>query len=668
MRFAEELLLLLFDDERGDLTGTLPPGRLDVLLAGAVLMDLALENRIDTDLRRLMLVDRTPLDDDLLDPVLADIALASDSHDIDHWVRRHADNRGEAIRERALARLADRGILESGDGATGFLLSRRVSRARRYHPAPDGTVQEEVRLRVMRVLFSDDIPDPRDTVIICLADAGGILDHLLSRAERAEVQKRIDLVTKLDLIGQAVTRAVREAESAAPATPAARPAHEIPCAAGLPLAGNALDLARDAGAFLLKQYRALGPIFRVRAFGRRFIVLAGPEANRLLARGNVHFRTFEVWQRFDADVSAQRQIMSMGGGDHARLRKHQAPAYSTGILKNGMAEAVDLVRSEVASWPENEPIPGQYLFQRILLEQLGRLTTGRSARPYVDDLIAWFEALLHTNFTGTRPRLSLRLPRIRRARRRVMELAGRILADHDPERPTGRPPDYVDDVLALHRADPEFLPETDLPITVLGPFLVGLDTASSISACMLYELLRRPDLLARVTAEADALFRGGTPAPGDLRGLDVTHRVALETMRVYPLGPAVPRMVANSFEFAGYAVPAGERVLMGITLPHRMAEYFPEPDRFDIDRYTAERAEHRRPGVYTPFSAGAHSCLGRGLAEALVMLNIAAIVHQTEPALDPPDYTLKLLRTPSTRPDRSFRIRVKRRLAPGAAP
>ena len=667
MRFAEELLLLLFDDERGDLTGALPPGRLDILLAGAVLMDLALEDRIDTDLRRLMLVDPTPLDDDLLDPALADIAQTSDSHDIDHWVRRHA-RRGAVIRERALARLAACGILESDDAAAGFLLSRRVQRARRYHPAPDGTVQEEVRLRIMRVLFSEDIPDPRDTVIICLADAGGVFDYLLSREERAEVRERIALVTKLDLIGQAVARAVREAESEAPAAPAARPAREIPRAAGLPLAGNALDLLRDAEAFLLKQYRSLGPIFRVRAFGRRFIVLAGPEANLLLARGNTHFRTFEIWQRFDADVGAARQIMSMGGGDHARLRKHEAPAYSAGILKSGMAEAVDLVRSEIAGWPENEPIPGQYLFQRILLEQLGRLTTGRSARPYVDDLIAYFEALLHTNFSGTRPRLILRLPRIRRARRRVMELAGRILADHDPARPTGRAPDYIDEVLALHRADPEFLPETDLPITALGPFLVGLETASAISACMLYELLRHPDLLARVTAEADALFGRGTPAPGDLRGLDVTHRVALETMRVYPLGAAVPRVVANSFEFAGYAVPAGERVLIGIALPHRMAEYFPDPDRFDIDRYTAERAEHRRPGVYTPFSAGAHSCLGRGLAEALVMLNVAVIAHWTEPALDPPGYTLKLKRTPSTHPDRSFRIRVKRRRGMGATP
>ena len=666
MRLAEEFLLLLFDDEHGDLTKTFPPGRLNILLAGAVLMDLALENRIDSDLRQLILVDPTPFDDDLLDPALADIARAADSQDIDYWIRHHAE-RGDEIRERALARLAKRGILvESGDGAAGFLLSRRVARARRYLPAADGTALEEVRLRVMRVLFSGDIPDPRDTVIICLADAGGIFDYLLSREERAEVQDRIDLVTKLDLIGQVVFRAIREAESVAPSAPAVRPAHEIPYATGLPLAGNAFGLMRDPEAFLLKQYRQLGPIFRVRAFDRRFVVLAGPEANLLLTHGRSHFRTLELWHRFNADVGAMRNIMSMDGSEHTKMRKHQVSGYSMGILKSGMAEAVNLVRSDVASWPENEPIPAQYVFQRILLEQLGQMTTGQSPRPYLDDIIVYLAALIRTNFCGNRPQLIMRLPRIRRARRRVMELAKLILEDHDPSRRTGRPPDYIDDILALHRSNPEFLPETDLPITVLGPFLAGVDTATSVSACILYELLRRPDLLARVTAEADALFSGGIPALSDLRRLDVTHRVVLETMRVYPPVVAGSRVVANSFEFAGYAVPAGEQVLINLTLPHRMTEYFPDPERFDIDRYTSERAEHRQPGVYTPFGAGAHNCLGRGLAEALVMLNIAFIVHQTELALDPPGYTLKLMQTPSKQPDRSFRIRVKQRRASAA--
>ena len=210
MRFAEELLLLLFDERADDLSISLPAERLHILLAGAVLMDLALEERIDTDLKRLMLVDPTPLNDDLLDPVLADIARAPETSDTDTWVRRQAE-RGEAIREGALARLTARGILESTDSST-FFLSRRVSWARRYRPSADETVRDEVRLRIMRVLFSDDIPDPRDTVIICLAAAGGIFERILARSELADVQDRIDLVKRLDLIGQSVARAARAVE------------------------------------------------------------------------------------------------------------------------------------------------------------------------------------------------------------------------------------------------------------------------------------------------------------------------------------------------------------------------------------------------------------------------------------------------------------------------
>ena len=297
MRFAEELLLLLFDERADDLSISLPAERLHILLAGAVLMDLALEERIDTDLKRLMLVDPTPLNDDLLDPVLADIARAPETSDTDTWVRRQAE-RGEAIREGALARLTARGILESTDSST-FFLSRRVSRARRYRPSADETVRDEVRLRIMRVLFSDDIPDPRDTVIICLAAAGGIFERILSRSELADVQDRIDLVKKLDLIGQSVARAVRAVEP--PSLPFRSPrGTEIPRAPGLPVLGNALSLRADAGDFLLKQYRALGPIFRV--FFPGLIDVVGLDENGVAAVGDLDRTANEDSNGTDAGV------------------------------------------------------------------------------------------------------------------------------------------------------------------------------------------------------------------------------------------------------------------------------------------------------------------------------------------------------------------------------
>ena len=86
-----------------------------------------------------------------------------------------------------------------------------VFKSRRY-PAIDGEPEREVKLRIMEVLFSDEIPDPRDVMIICLADACGIFSEILSRREMYRVTQRIDQVRKLDLIGQAMAQAIHDIE------------------------------------------------------------------------------------------------------------------------------------------------------------------------------------------------------------------------------------------------------------------------------------------------------------------------------------------------------------------------------------------------------------------------------------------------------------------------
>ena len=658
LRFAEEIVLLLLDEERGAIVSAFPSRSLNIVLAGAVLMDLALEDRIDTDLTQLTVVSATPLDDALLDPTLAALAQAAETRPVSSWLTALAE-RGDTIRDTVLARLVSRGILEA-EGEGLVFLSRFVSRARRY-PSIDGKTTEEVKLRLMRVLFSDEIPDPRDIVLICLADACGIFETILSKAERTEVQDRLDVVRRLDLIGQAVTQAIRELEVASAPGPPLQQRREIPQAPGLPLVGNAVDMFRGLHAFFIKHYRALGPIFRIRAFNRRFTVLVGPEANRFVARDTGHLRNYETWLPLYTSLGITHLIIGMDGPEHIRMRRAHADYYSRKLIENRMDEAVRIMRDEMAAWPSDTAIPVLSAFQRIVTTQLGRLIINTDPREYLDDFTFFFQTLLKMYFSQQLPRWVSYLPRFRRAHKRMEELTQKILADHASENHSTRPHDFIDEILELNRTDPHFMPETNLLLTVLEAFMAGLDTVSGICSFISYELLKHPDLLARVTAEADALFTRGTPNLHNLRQLDVTHRVALETLRRYPLSPLTKRTVANSFEFGDYHVPAGEQVLIGFAVPHLMEEYFPEPHRFDIDRYTPERAEHRQAGVYAPFGVGAHQCLGRGLAEVLIALNIVTLVHATTITLDPPDYTLKISQLPPVRPDRSFKFRVVRR-------
>ncbi len=203
LRFVEEIILLLLGDEDGRFANV-PSWSLSYALAGAVLMDLAIEDRIDTDLEKLVVVDSSPLGDSLLDPALAEIA-GREQRDVSFWLERIA-NHADQIRDEALSRLVAKGILDRREDR--FLW---VFESRRY-PAIDGKAEREVKLRIMGVLFSDEIPHPRDVMVICLADACGIFGEILARHELEQVSGRIEQVRKLDLIGRAMTQAIRDIE------------------------------------------------------------------------------------------------------------------------------------------------------------------------------------------------------------------------------------------------------------------------------------------------------------------------------------------------------------------------------------------------------------------------------------------------------------------------
>ena len=558
LRFSEEILLLLHDEDRGDFAPGLAPHSLNIALAGAVLMDLALENRIDTDLDHLFLVDATPLDDDLLDPTLADIARDTDTRDTNYWVAQTA-KRGDEIRDKALARLINRGILESESEGI-FFLSRLVSRPRRY-PTIDGQTVEEVRLRIMRVLFTDEIPDPRDIVIICLADACGGFKTILSQSELSEVQDRIELVRKMDLIGQSVTRTIRELERAPlPSSASSRPRKEIPQAPGLPILGNLFNLlGKNVLHYLARQYRELGPLFEIRTFNRKILVMAGTEANLFVSRkGKDYLRSHEAWAPFGLELKATRLLTSMDGSEHFRLRRVMRDGFARARIADHLDTAVEIARREIGGWSPEVPVPCFYAFQRVITEQIGILSANTSSRAYLDDLNVYINAILKTRTARTHPTILLRMPHVRRAGKRVDEFYEKILAEH--QRPQNDAPNLIDDVLELHRTDMQFLPETNLKAAVLAPFVAGLDTVPAISAFMLYNVLKHPDVLVQTRAEADALFADGL-SDRSLRQMDVTHRVALETLRLYPIGLGIRRVAANSFEFAGYKIPAGTEIL-----------------------------------------------------------------------------------------------------------
>ncbi len=654
---AEEFLLFLLDEQHGTLL-PMTERTEHLVLAGAVLMDLQLANRIDTDLDNLTPSNPTPLNDDVLDPTLADIVDAKETHDALYWVERTA-RRGHEIRERAIARLVRRGILREPGDDEFLSLTPEVAHARRY-PSTNGVAPEHVRLRIMRVLFSDDIPDPADIVIISLVDTCDLWRKLLTAEELVKARERIEIVSRLDLIGRAVATLVRLVR---PTAPAARDgAADLPLARGLPLVGSTLAVARDPRSFFLQEYQRVGPVFRVKTLARNFVAMAGQEANLFVSRSErMHLHTSDMWDPLCAEFGASRFVLNMDGKDHVRMRRETKDGLSRQLIESEIPEAVDVIRRAVAAMPLNAPLPAFPAILRLVGETTSAIVAQSSTGEYIDDVRLVLREAVTRGFLHT-PRFP-KTRRLRRALRRATELSDRWLTKHQLQQRAPKT-NAIDDILALHRADPMFLPECDLPLTALLPLFAGVETVGSVGACMLYVVLKNPALRERAQAEADALFAGGTPDAAKVRELDVLYRIMLEALRMYTPVPGIQRKVTTSFDFAGHRIPMGESLILAFFVTHDLPEHFPDPRRFDIDRYLPGREEHKQPGVFAPFGVGVHHCAGRGFAETQLPLIVATLLHEADIELVPPTYELKTNRWvlfPSFVPDKRFKIRMKAR-------
>lgn len=449
-------------------------------------------------------------------------------------------------------------------------------------------------------------------------------------------------------------------------TIAAAPAHTTPVVRGLPLIGNVLGLARDPAAFFVRCYRQHGPVFRFKLFNRTFPVIAGVEAATFLntAEGRDSLRSKEFWQGLVDEYGATRTLTGEDGASHKELRDIMRRGYSREAIRGRLGELIEITdRSLDRDWRAGTRVPVVRTMQRLVTDQLGTLLTGQAPLEYVEDIRITTQYILNVLVTRQRPRFMLLDPRFRRAKRRVFELGERMIADHNARSgpATTGATILVDDIMAAHRTNPTAMPAEDLVLSLTGPYVAGLDTVANTVACVVYALLKHPEALARVQAEADALFaeRGTDLTEADLKRIPSIRAAVMEAMRLYPIAVAQMRTATRDFIFEGHQIRAGETVYLGTSVPHFLAEYYPDPERFDLDRYDKPRAEHLQPGAYSPYGRGQHTCLGKSLADVQMVVSMARLFHRLDLALDPPDYTLATKTAPTPGPKLSFRVRVR---------
>lgn len=435
---------------------------------------------------------------------------------------------------------------------------------------------------------------------------------------------------------------------------------------GLPVVGNALQMAKDPGRFFYECYRKYGPVFRLKVMSNVYTVLAGAEAANFMGtrEGRDSLRSKEFWQGLVDEWGAKRTLTGEDGETHQKLRAVMKHGYSKESLKGRYDEVIKITDSVIErDWPVGELVPVVQNMQYIVTEQLGAMLTGTSPREYVADIRTTILYILNVLVTRQRPKFMLKDPRYKHAKERVAELGRRMIAEYnagkDARDPTRR--NLVDDVMEAHARDPDLIPASDLILSLTGPFVAGLDTVANTVGAFIYAVLKHPEVLERVRNEADALFAQGSIDEADLRRVPAIDGAIMEVMRMYPIAVAQMRTATRDFAFLGHQIREGELLYVATAVPHYMEEFYPNPQKFDIDRYARPRAEHLKPGVYSPYGRGTHTCLGKTLAEVQMSLSMARLFYLLDLELESPDYVLKTKVLPTPGPSMKFKVRVKGR-------
>ena len=193
-------------------------------------------------------------------------------------------------------------------------------------------------------------------------------------------------------------------------------------------------------------------------------------------------------------------------------------------------------------------------------------------------------------------------------------------------------------------------------------FLAGHETTANALTWTWYLLSQNPDAEAKFHAEIDAALAGRLPTADDLPRLPYVRRVFAESLRLYPPAWVVGRRVLEDYHAGEYVLPAGSIVLLAQSVTHADPRFFPDPDRFDPDRWAPE-AEAAPPNAYFPFGGGPRVCIGEQFAwmEGILLL---ATLGQTWRLRLSPDQVVATQPIITLRPRFGMRMRVEAR-SPG---
>lgn len=374
----------------------------------------------------------------------------------------------------------------------------------------------------------------------------------------------------------------------------------------------------NLGPFLASMYEQYGPIFRTTYLGNNLVYMVGPEANRFVLKTNrSKLSCHEGWGKLYGVLDVYGNgLLTMDGAEHDYHRRIMNPALAVGSMHQYLPLMNRIIRQRIAAWADMGEVDVYQEARRVTFDIAAEALAGFKIGPEVDHFRQLFAHLLmqgmRARVSRLRDELSLLLKKKIQERRELPtdDVLGLLVQAHDEH---GHP--LSDEHIIAH-------------INIL--LVAGHETATSLSAWLLYLLSRHPDYTRRILDEQEALLgRDIDPTLDAVKRMTVLDNALSEAERLYPPIANGPRGVQEELVFDGYRIPAGVYLFYSIAASHLIPSIFAEPAAFDPDRFAPPREEHKKvPYALVGFGGGPRICIGINFAKMEIKAIVSHILRR----------------------------------------